>query len=52
MINCIIGSIIGTLIGLVGSLYIADYMLAKNIKKLKKLIEEANTFKITLKNEI
>jgi 5S rRNA maturation endonuclease (ribonuclease M5) len=44
--------LLGTLIGLVGSLYIADYMLAQNIKKLKKLIEDANTFKITLKNEI
>lgn len=42
----------GTLIGLVGSLYIADYLLDKEIKKLQKLIEDANTFKITLKNEI
>ena len=52
MITSIIGSLLGTLIGLVGSLYIADYMLAQNMKKLKKLIEDANTFKITLKNEI
>ena len=42
----------GTLIGLVGSLYIADYMVNKEIKKIQKLIEDANTFKITLKNEI
>ena len=43
---------IGTLIGLVGSLFILDYMLNKEIKKIKQLIEDANTFKITLKNEI
>lgn len=42
----------GTLIGLVGSLCIANYLLDKEIKKLQKLIEDANTFKITLKNEI
>lgn len=52
MINCIIGSLIGTLIGLVGSLCILDYTFNKEIKKIKQLIEDANTFKITLKNEI
>ena len=52
MMSCIIGSLIGTLIGLVGSLFILDYMLNKEIKKIKQLIEDANTFKITLKNEI
>ena len=43
---------LGTLIGLVGSLYIAKYELNKTIKECERLIEEANTFKITLKNEI
>ena len=52
MIECIVGSIIGTLIGLVGSLFVGDYMINKEINKIKKLIEDANTFKITLKNEI
>ena len=52
MINCIIGSIIGTLIGLLGSVYIVEWQFNKDIKKLKQLIEDANTFKITLKNEI
>ena len=42
----------GTLIGLAGSLYIAKYELDKVIKKIDKMIEDANTFKITLKNEI
>jgi len=42
----------GTLIGLVGSLYIAKYEFNKVIKDIEKLIEDANTFKITLKNEI
>lgn len=46
------GSLMGTLIGLVGSLYIAKYELDKAIKKINKMIEDANTFKITLKNEI
>ena len=52
MISCILGSLLGTLIGLVGSLFIAKQMLYKAIKDIEKLIEEANTFKITLKNEI
>ena len=42
----------GTLIGLAGSLFIADWLVNKEIEKVKKLIEEANTFKVTLKNEI
>ena len=52
MINCIIGSIIGTLIGLVGSFYFAEWRYNKMIKKIEQLIEDANTFKVTLKNEI
>ena len=52
MINCILGSIIGTLIGLVGSLYFAEWRYNKMIKKVEQLIEDANTFKVTLKNEI
>ena len=47
-----IGSLMGTLIGLAGSLFIADWLMNKEIEKVKKLIEEANTFKVTLKNEI
>ena len=47
-----IGSLMGTLIGLAGSLFIADWLVNKEIEKVKKLIEEANTFKVTLKNEI
>lgn len=52
MITCGIGSLMGTLIGLVGSLYIAKYEFNKAVKEINKLIEDANTFKITLKNEI
>lgn len=51
-INCLMGSIVGTLIGLAGSLYYAEWRYNKIIKKYNKLIEDANTFKITLKNEI
>ena len=47
-----IGSLMGTLIGLAGSLFIADWLVNKEIEKVKKLIEDANTFKVTLKNEI
>ena len=52
MINCIIGSIIGTLIGLCGGIFYANYVFNSWKKKINKLIEDANTFKITLKNEI
>jgi len=52
MVECIFGSVIGTLIGLLGAIYIAEWQINKDIKKIKKLIEDANTFKITLKNEI
>lgn len=52
MINCIIGSVIGTLISILGSFYVARWQYMKDLKKIKQLIEDANTFKITLKNEI
>lgn len=52
MINCIIGSVIGTFIGLIGGFYLIEWQINKDLKKIKKLIEDANTFKITLKNEI
>ena len=52
MINCIIGSIIGTLIGLCGGIFYANYAFNSWRSKIYKLIEDANTFKITLKNEI
>ena len=52
MINCLIGSIIGTLIGIGGVLLYGNYLLNKEIKKLENLIEECNTFKIILKNEV
>ena len=52
MINCIIGSIIGTLIGLCGCVIYANYTFNSWKKKIDKLIEDANTFKIILKNEI
>ena len=52
MINCIIGSIIGTLIGLCGGILYANLTFNSWKKKMDKLIEDANTFKVTLKNEI
>ena len=52
MFECIVGSVIGTLIGLLGAMFIAEWQINNDIKKIKKLIEDANTFKITLKNEI
>ena len=52
MINCIIGSILGTLIGLFGGWFFVEWRFRKNLKKIDKLIEDANTFKITLKNEL
>lgn len=33
MINCIIGSLIGTLIGLIGSFYIIRYQITKDFKR-------------------
>ena len=52
MIECIIGSIIGTLIGICGGIIYANYTFNSWKKKIDQLIEDANTFKITLKNEI
>ena len=56
MIECILGSLIGTLLGLTGSFYIVRYQLEKDwkrdMKQLDELIEKLTTFKITLKNEI
>ena len=56
MIECIVGSLIGTLLGLTGSFYIVRYQLEKDwkrdMKKLDELIEELTTFKITIKDEI
>ena len=52
MIACICGSVIGTLIGILGSFYICKWQYDRELKKLQKLIEEANTLKITIKNEI
>ena len=52
MIECIIGSLIGTLIGLGGALFYSSHLLNKELKKLEDLIEECNTFKIILKNEV
>jgi len=51
-IGCLYGSIIGTLIGLCGSILYANYMFNSWKSKIYKLIEDANTFKITLKNEV
>ena len=55
MINCIIGSIIGTLLGLCGSFYIIRYQLEKDEKKwnenIKKLIDDLTTFNFKLKVE-
>ena len=56
MIECIVGSLIGTLLGLTGSFYIVRYQLEKDwkrdMKKLDELIEELTTLKITIKDEI
>ena len=56
MIECIIGSVIGTLLGLPGSFFIVRYQLEKDwkrqIKEIEGLIEELTTFKITIKDEI
>lgn len=56
MIECIIGSFIGTLLGLTGSYYIVRYQLKKDEKKwesdFKKLIEELTTFKIKFEDVI
>ena len=50
MINCIIGSILGTLIGLFGGWFFVEWRFRKNLKKIDKLIEDANTFKSYLKS--
>ena len=52
MINCIIGSFIGTLIGITSGFYIIEWQCRKDLKKLEKLIEDMNTFKIKFKHEI
>lgn len=52
MIDCIIGSMIGTFFGLCGGVLYANYTLNSWKNKIYKLIEDMNTFKITLKNEI
>lgn len=50
MINCIIGSIIGTLIGLCGAVFYSNHTFKKWINKLNKLIEDSHTFKVILKS--
>ena len=56
MIECIIGSVIGTLLSLVGGFYIIRWQCMKDYKKdmkqLEELIEKLTTFKITIKDEI
>ena len=52
MFNVFFGALLGTMIGIFGALGTIAYFLKKEIKKIKQLIEDANTFKITLKNEI
>ena len=55
MIECIIGSVIGTLLGLTGSFYIVRWQLEKDMKRkmkeLRDLIEEATTFNFKVKVE-
>ena len=55
MIECIIGSVIGTLLGLTGSFYIVRWQLEKDmkrkVKELRDLIEEATTFNFKVKFE-
>jgi uncharacterized protein YneF (UPF0154 family) len=56
MIECVIGSLIGTLIGMTGSFFIARYQLKKDfdaeLKRIEQLIEDMNTYKITIKDEV
>lgn len=56
MIECMLGSLIGTLLGLAGSALIVQYQENKNEKKkiseLKKLIDNLTTFKIKFEDEI
>ena len=56
MIECILGSLIGTLLGLTGSFFIMRYQCIKDwkreIKTMEELINEMNTFKIKFEDEI
>lgn len=56
ILECIAGSLIGTLLGLTGSFYIVRYQLKKDFEQEKKqiedLIEKLTTFKIKFEDVI
>lgn len=56
ILNCIIGSAFGTLVSIITSFYIVRYQIKKDVeefeKNTKKLIDEMNTFKLKICNEI
>jgi len=56
MIDCILGSLLGTLLGVGGAAYYAYYLNKKDhekqISELKKLIDDLTTFKIKFGDEI
>lgn len=55
MIECIFGSIVGTLLGLTGVFYISRYQLKKDfdddLKQLKKLMDQLAVFNVVIKDE-
>jgi len=56
MIECIFGSLLGTLLGVGGAAYYAHYLNKKDdekrISEIKKLIDDLTTFKIKFGDEI
>lgn len=56
ILECIVGSLVGTLLGLTGSFYIVRYQLKKDFEREQKqfedLIEKLTTFKIKFEDVI
>ena len=56
MIECILGSLLGTLLGVCGSAFIVLDQIKKDdekrISELKKLIDDLTTFKVKFGDEI
>ena len=56
ILNCIMGSAFGTLVSIITSFYIVRYQIKKDIEEFEKntktLVDEMNTFKLKICNEI
>ena len=56
ILDCIIGSAFGTLASVIASFYIVRYQIKKDVEEFEKntkmLIDEMNTFKLKICNEI